>query len=533
MKATTLDGVELRAAHVPEQAALLTPAALEFVARLEREFRDRRDRLLRRRAERQAALDAGERLAFPASTPGIRGSAWRVAAPPKDLLDRRVEITGPVDAKTIVNALNSAELGARVFMADFEDAHSPTWANCMRGQHNLRAAARRALEFTSPEGRRYRLNERLATLMVRPRGWHLPERHLVVDGRAACAALFDFGLDFFHNARERIDRGSGPYYYLPKLESHLEARLWNDVFLLAQEALSIPRGTVRATVLIETLPAAFEMDEILWELRDHSAGLNCGRWDYIFSAIKTLRARADWITPDRAQMTMDRGFLRACSRLLIRTCHRRGAHAMGGMAAQIPIRDDPAKHEAALSKVRADKEREAADGHDGTWVAHPGLVEVAARVFDARIAGPHQIDVARDDVDATERELLEPPPGGITHVGLETNVSVAHAYLEAWLRGVGCVPLHHLMEDAATAEICRAQVWQWIRHGARLVDGRPITLELFRELLEAELSAQRAAPGATPAPARRLEQAARLCDELVAAPQMPDFLTLRAYERLD
>ncbi len=530
MRAPTLDGIELRGPSEAGFDELLSPEALQFVARLEREFRGRRAALLKRRRERQVAFDAGVVPGFLAATRHTRETDWRVAPPPRDLLDRRVEITGPVDRKTIVNGLNS---GARVFMADFEDAHSPTWANCVRGQLNLRDASRRSIEFTSAEGKRYRLKERTATLMVRPRGWHLPEKHLLIDERPASASLFDFGLDFFHNARARLARGSGPYYYLPKIESHLEARLWNDVFALAQEALSIPRGSVRATVLIETLPAAFEMHEILWELRDHSAGLNCGRWDYIFSAIKKLRAREEWLTPDRAQMTMAGGFLRSYSLLLIQTCHRRGAHAMGGMAAQIPIKDDPERNEAALQSVRADKEREAGDGHDGTWVAHPGLVELAAKVFDARMKGPHQLHVLRDDLRVGARELLEPPKGAITHVGLETNVSVGLRYLEPWLRGIGCVPLNHLMEDAATAEISRTQVWQWIRHGARLEDGREITLDVFRGLIAAELDAQRALLGPERFAASRFEPAAALYDELVSARDLPEFLTLPAYERLD
>jgi malate synthase len=528
-----LDGVELRAPRVEDADVVVSSEALAFVAALEREFRDRRAALLRRRLERQATFDAGVLPSFGTNTRRIREDAWKVAAAPRDLLDRRVEITGPADRKTIVNALKS---GARVFMADFEDALSPTWTNCVFGQRALREATRRQVDFTSPEGRRYRLDDAtdpLATLMVRPRGWHLHEKHLLVDGRPASAALFDFGLDFFHNARERIDRGSGPYYYLPKIESHLEARLWNDVFGFAQDALAVRRGSIRATVLIETLPAAFEMNEILWELRDHSAGLNCGRWDYLFSAIKKLRSRPEWVTPDRAQMTMAGGFLRAYSQLLIQTCHRRGAHAMGGMAAQVPIKDDPRRNDAALEKVRLDKEREVGDGHDGTWVAHPGLVALATRLFDERMAGPNQLGVLRDDVVADPKKLLEPPKGPITHGGLEIDVSVGLRYLEPWLRGVGCVPLDHLMEDAATAEICRTQLWQWIRHGARLEDGRTITLDLFRNLLVAELEAQRSRLGAAAFAATRFEAAATLLDRLVAARELPDFLTIPAYERLE
>jgi malate synthase len=532
MEVGGLERIELRGKSEPGFEQVLTPAALAFVATLEREFRERRRALLARRRERQAELDAGARLTFPAETSKLRDREWRVAPAPKDLLDRRVELTGPVDRKTLVNGLNSAAAGVRVFMADYEDANAPTWSNCVQGQANVRDATRRALDFESG-GKRYRLAERTATLLVRPRGWHLPEKHLLVDGAPVSASLFDFGLDFFHNARERIERGSGPYYYLPKLESRHEAQLWNDVFALAQDTLSIPRGTIRATVLIETLPAAFEMDEILHALRDHASGLNCGRWDYIFSAIKTMRARPEWRTPDRAQMTMGGGFLRAYAQRLVAVCHRRGAHAMGGMAAQIPIKDNAKKNELALERVRADKEREVAAGHDGTWIAHPGLAPLATAIFDAAMPGPNQIERARADAPIGEAELLEPPRGDVTNVGLETNVGVAMRYLEAWLRGVGCVPLNDLMEDAATAEISRTQVWQWIRHGARLQDGRLVTVAVFRGLLKAHFDAQRGLLGSQGFAGSRFARAAALLDELVAARDLPEFLTLPAYEHLD
>jgi malate synthase len=434
-----------------------------------------------------------------------------------------VEITGPVDRKMIINALNS---GASVFMADFEDSHTPTWSNNLDGQLNLRDAVHGSITWVSPEGKRYALNRRAATLMVRPRGWHLDEKHLSVDGAPVSGSLFDFGLFFFHNAERLIARGTGPYFYLPKMESHLEARLWNDVFRSAQQALGIPCGTIRATVLIETILAAFEMDEILYELRDHSAGLNCGRWDYIFSFIKRFAHRPDFVLPDRAQVTMERPFLDAYVRLLIRTCHRRGVHAMGGMAAQIPIKDDPSANEAALERVRADKLREVRAGHDGTWVAHPGLVGVAREIFDRHMDSPHQIRKYRDDVRVSAEMLLAVPEGTITEAGLRTNIGVGIRYLESWLRGTGCVPLNHLMEDAATAEISRTQVWQWIRHGARLDDGRTITAELTRKILEEEMSRMPMGRG-------KFELAARLFTEIILANECPEFLTSIAYEHID
>jgi malate synthase len=520
------EGLELLQPIPSGCEAVLDVPALEFVRELERRFRFRRAQLLARRAALKGDLDRGWRPDFLGDTRAVRDSAWTVAPVPAELLDRRVEITGPVDRKMVVNALNS---GAQVFMADFEDANSPTWENCVRGQQNLCDAVRRRIDFEDPaSGKAYRLEPKTAVLFARPRGWHLDEKHVLVDGRPMSASLFDFGLYFFHNARALLARGTGPYFYLPKLENHLEARLWNEVFELAQDALSLPRGTIKATVLIETVLAAFEMHEILWELREHSAGLNCGRWDYIFSFIKKFRADPACILPDRASVGMDRPFLSAYSRLLIQTCHRRGVHAMGGMAAQIPIKSDPEKSAAALAKVRADKEREVGNGHDGTWVAHPALVSVAREVFERGMSGPNQLHVLRPDVRVGARELLEVPRGEITEGGLRTNLAVGIAYLEAWLRGVGCVPLHHLMEDAATAEISRTQVWQWLHRGARLSDGRALDAALVRRTLAEELADLRA--GAPPA--NRLDLAAQIFERLITSDELEDFLTLAAYEHL-
>jgi malate synthase len=521
-----IEGVRVAGPVRSEHGAVLEPAALAFVAGLERRFGARRRELLAARRERQARLDAGERPDFPAETSELRRNAWTVRPAPPDLRDRRVEITGPVDRKMVINALNS---GAKVFMADFEDSHSPVWDATLQGQINLSDAIRRTISFTSPEGKSYKLKDSIATLLCRPRGWHLEEKHLLVDGKPISGSLFDFGLYFFRNAKELLSRGSGPYFYLPKLESRHEARLWNDVFLHAQEALGLPVGTIRATVLIETILAAFEMDEILFELREHSAGLNCGRWDYIFSVIKKFAARPEFVMPDRAQVTMTTRFLRSYSRLLIETCHKRGAHAMGGMAAQIPIKDDPAANEAALAKVRADKEREAGDGHDGTWVAHPGLVPVAAEVFDRLMPGPNQISKRLPDLTVAADDLLAVPEGTITEAGLRLNLSVGVQYLASWLSGNGCVPINNLMEDAATAEISRAQVWQWIHHGAALEDGRPVTLALARGVLaeeRAKLKDSRYAPDA-------LSRSAQMFDEMFAAERFTEFLTIPAYERLN
>lgn len=524
-------GIDIRGPVTAEQASILTPDALHFVAELQQKFNGLRLKLLADRRERQARLDAGEMPVFLTATECIRSGHWRVAPLPSDLRDRRVEITGPVDRKMVINALNS---GASCFMADFEDSHSPTWAGTLDGQVNVRDAVSGTIEYTQPEtGKRYKLNQEVATLLVRPRGWHLEEKHMLVDGQPVSAALFDFGLFFFHNARKLIDKGSGPYFYLPKLESRLEARLWNDVFVEAQYELGIPAGTIRATVLIETILAAFQMDEILYELRHHAAGLNCGRWDYIFSFIKRFRNRSEMVLPDRAQVTMTTHFMRSYSLLAIKTCHRRGAAAIGGMAAQIPIKDDPAANERALEKVRADKQREAHDGHDGTWVAHPGLVQVAKQQFDAVMTTPHQIDRQRDDVQVTAQDLLQAPEGTITEEGLRLNIRVGVQYMEAWLRGNGCVPLYNLMEDAATAEISRTQVWQWLHNAASLDDGRPITVELFHQCFAEEMERIGREVGRERFQTGRFDLAARLFQEIIERDELDEFLTLRAYPYLD
>jgi malate synthase len=528
VSATNLpSGIELRGDSAPGFDEILTPDALAFVAKLERAARPARAACLARRVERQAALDRGETLDFLPETEHVRNGDWTCAPIPRDLQDRRVEITGPTDRKMVINALNC---GAKMFMADFEDANSPTWSNMVEGQINLRDAIRRTITFTNPAGKEYRLNENTAVLLVRPRGWHLVERHLLVDGEPVAGGLFDFGLYFFHNAKELMARGSGPYFYLPKMESHLEARIWNDVFKLAQSELAIPQGTIRATVLIETIPAAFEMDEILYELREHSAGLNCGRWDYIFSCIKKFRNKPDFLLADRALITMTTHFMRSYSLLCIKTCHRRNIFAMGGMAAQIPVKNDPAANEEAFAKVRADKEREARDGHDGTWVAHPGMVQLALDAFNAVMPSPNQIDRKLQEVNVTRRDLLNfGPSEPITEKGLRMNVSVGVQYLEAWLRGHGAVPLFNLMEDAATAEISRAQVWQWIRHPRGVLsDGRKVTTELFRRVLDEELSKLNRHSGDKFAAATDLFDKITTDDAAFA-----EFLTLPAYENLD
>jgi malate synthase len=525
----TVPGVTIAALPDAAFQQILTPESVAFLAELERRFGPERQRLLEARRERQKRLDAGEKPDFLKETARIRDGDWKVAPLPKDLLDRRVEITGPIDRKMVINALNS---GASCYMADFEDSTTPTWENQLDGQRNLVDAVRRQITFDDPgSGKAYRLNRKTAVLLVRPRGWHLLEKHVEVDGRPMSGSLFDFGLFFFHNAKELVARGTGPYFYLPKLESHLEARLWNEVFLFAQGKLGIPNGTIKATVLIETLPAAFEMDEILYELRDHSSGLNCGRWDYIFSFIKKFARDPKAVMPDRASVTMTAHFLRSYSLLLIKTCHQRGAQAVGGMAAQIPIKNDPAANEAALAKVRADKEREATDGHDGTWVAHPALVPIAKEIFDRVMKEPNQIARQRQDVHVTAADLLAVPQGDITEAGLVTNISVGIAYLEAWLRGTGCVPLHNLMEDAATAEISRAQVWQWLKHRARLKDGPVVDRALCERTIAADLAKQRAALGAAWSRSR-FEDAAKLFADLIFAEDFPEFLTLPAYERV-
>jgi malate synthase len=523
-------GVEITGAIKPGFEKVLTKEAVAFVADLQRKFNARREELLALRVVRQKKLDAGEKPDFLPETKKIRDSDWVVAPLPKDILDRRVELTGPVDRKMIINALNC---GANVFMADFEDASTPTWSNMVEGQFNLIDAVRRTIDFLDPTtNRAYKLNDKTAVLFVRPRGWHLEERHMLVDGKPMSGSLFDFGFYFFHNAKEALSRGTGPYFYLPKMESHLEARLWNDVFVAAQDALGVPQKSIKATVLIETILATFEMDEILWELKDHSAGLNCGRWDYIFSFIKKFREQEWSVLPDRGTVGMTSHFLRSYSQLLIKTCHRREVHAMGGMAAQIPIKNNPAANDEAMGRVHADKKREAGDGHDGTWVAHPGMVGIAKEEFDAVMKEPNQIARKRQDVHVNATDLITMPAGPKTEAGLRQNVAVGIGYVEAWLRGIGCVPLFNLMEDAATAEISRAQVWQWVRHHQKLDDGRPVTKELVRSIVREENDKVKAQIGDEAYAKGRHEDAAQLMIDLVEQPQFYEFLTLPAYDRI-
>ncbi|HXE60828.1 MAG TPA: malate synthase A [Gemmatimonadaceae bacterium] len=531
MALSTLEGIELTEAAPREAEVALTADALQFVARLHRRFNPVRETLLAKRAERQAALDAGRAPGFLTETAAVRAGSWRVAEAPAPLVNRRVEITGPVDRKMMINALNS---GANVFMADFEDSLSPTWPNVTVGQANLMEAVRGTLTFESPDGRAYRLNETIATLVVRPRGWHLVEPRMVVDGGPVSASLFDFGVYFFQNVHELMKRGGGwgPYFYLPKMESHLEARLWNDVFIAAQEMMGVPRGTIRATVLIETILAAFEMDEILYELREHASGLNAGRWDYIFSMIKKFRNRSDMVLPDRGQVTMTVPFMRAYSQLLVKTCHARGAHAIGGMSAFIPSRRDEAVNARALAQVREDKQREAGDGFDGSWVAHPDLVPVVREVFDGVLgARPNQRERLREDVAENAAALLDArvPGGHVTNAGVRLNVGVALQYLESWLRGSGAVGINNLMEDTATAEISRAQLWQWIRHHVSLDDGAAMTADAYRTTRATEVAAlERDRPDMT-----RLGDAARLLDDLVLGDDFAEFLTLPGARLLD
>jgi malate synthase len=510
-----------------EYAEILTPQALAFVARLHRQFETRRQELLGRRASRQKDFDGSKLPDFLPDTKTIRDSEWTIAPQPADLLDRRVEITGPTDRKMVINALNC---GASTFMADFEDANCPTWHNMVDGQRNLRDALRRTITFEQ-NGKQYRLNEKTAVLIPRPRGWHLDEKHVLIDGKPVAGGIFDFAMYFFHNAKEALARGSGPYFYLPKMESHLEARLWNDIFNIAQDELGIKRGSIRATALIETVLAAFEMDEILWELREHSAGLNIGRWDYIFSCIKKFRVNKEFCLADRAQVTMTAPFMRAYALALIKTCHRRGAPAMGGMAAQIPIKNDPAANEAALEKVRADKLREVTDGCDGTWVAHPGLVPIAKAIFDEYMPTPNQYSKQRPDVTYTARDLLDfQPEQPITEGGLRNNINVGIQSLGAWLAGNGCVPVYNLMEDAATAEISRSQIWQWIRSPKGVLsDGRKVTVALFRELLADEMPKIKSYLGEDGWNAGRYTEAAQLFDDMCTGDYV-EFLTLPAYE---
>jgi len=524
-------GIEIRGHLDSSFEEILSPEAMAFVAALSREFDPRRRELLERRQMVQQQIDGGRLPDFLAETEAIRRGDWRVAPVPADLQDRRVEITGPVDRKMLINALNS---GAATYMADFEDSHAPTWRGTIEGQINLRDAVSGTIAFDSPEGKHYRLNDQTAVLIVRPRGWHLEEKHVLIDGRPVSGSIFDFALFFYHNAKELIAKGSGPYFYLPKLESHLEARLWNDIFVKAQEMVGIPLGTIKATVLIETILAAFETEEILYELRDHAAGLNCGRWDYIFSFIKRFKNVAGYIFPDRAQITMTRHCMHSYSLLVIQTCHKRGTHAIGGMAAQIPIKDDPRQNEAALQKVREDKIREAQDGHDGTWVAHPGLVAIAKAEFDKAMPSANQIHRLREDVKVTAADLLKVPRGTITEAGLRTNVSVGIQYMAHWLSGSGCVPLYHLMEDAATAEISRAQLWQWLHHPQGIMDdGRKVDEPLFRQVVEEELAKIRTAVGPEVYDKGNYSLAGRLFEEIITARELEEFLTLKAYAYLE
>lgn len=510
---------------------ILTPEALHFLVALHRQFNQRRQALLADRMARQQELDQGKKPDFLPETAAIRETDWQVAPLPPDLLDRRVEITGPVDRKMIINALNS---GARVFMADFEDSNSPSWDNNLQGQINLRDAIQRTITYAHPTKQKtYQLNAQIATLMVRPRGWHLEEKHLVCDGQPMSGGLVDFGLYLFHNHKALTEQGSGPYFYLPKLEHHLEARLWNDVFVFAQDYLGISQGTIKATVLIETILASFQLHEILYELRQHSAGLNCGRWDYIFSFIKRFRNQPGFIMPDRSQITMTVPFMRAYSQLVIQTCHRRGVHAMGGMAAQIPIKNDAEANAAALAKVRADKEREVREGHDGTWVAHPALVPLALEIFNNHMPRPNQISRQRDDIRIEAADLITPPEGTITEDGVRLNINVGILYLESWLQGNGAAALYHLMEDAATAEISRTQLWQWIHKGAQTASGQAITYDWFRELMPQEMDKIKDYVGAQRFQNGRFAEAAELFDQLVREPDFQEFLTLPAYQLID
>ena len=518
--------IAVRGRVTAEFSQVLTPPALDFIAKLHRQFEARRQELLARRAARQKEFDAGKLPDFLPETRSVRESEWRIAAQPKDMLDRRVEITGPTDRKMVINALNS---GASTFMADFEDANCPTWFNMVDGQVNLRDAVRRTITLEQAS-KHYQLKDQTAVLIVRPRGWHLDEKHVTVDGKPVSGAIFDFALFFFHNAKELLARGSGPYFYLPKMESHLEARLWNDIFVAAQAEIGLPRGTIRATALIETVVAAFEMGEILYELREHSAGLNIGRWDYIFSCIKKFRANKDFCLADRSQVTMLAPFMRAYALLLVKTCHRRGAPAMGGMAAQIPIKNDSAANEAALEKVRQDKLREVTDGCDGTWVAHPGLVSIAKEVFDKHMPQPNQYERQRPDVHVTARELLNfQPEKPITEAGLRNNISVGIQYLGSWLAGNGCVPVFNLMEDAATAEISRSQIWQWMRSPKGVLeDGRKVTPELFKKVLAEELAKVKASESEG-----KYDEGAGLFEKITTDDKYVEFLTLPAYQQLD
>lgn len=524
----SIKGVEIKGNFEEGYETILTEEAQEFLKGLHIKFNDRRKELLVKRVERQAALDEGQMPDFLPETKHIREGDWQVAPLPKDLLDRRVEITGPVDRKMVINALNS---GAKMFMADFEDSNTPNWDNNMSGQINLRDAINRTIDYTNPKnGKYYQLNDEIATLLVRPRGWHLEEKYITCNGEQMSGGFVDFGLYVFHNAKNLLAQGTGPYFYLPKMESHLEARLWNDVFVYAQQELNIPQKTIKATVLIETILASFELHEILFELKDHSAGLNCGRWDYIFSFIKKFRNLPGYTMPDRGKIGMGTHFMRSYSQLVIKTCHKRGVHAMGGMAAQIPIKNDPAANQKAIEKVRNDKLTEVKNGHDGTWVAHPALVQVAMDVFNENMPTPHQIHVKREDVQVTASDLIQAPTGTITAAGLRKNINVGILYIESWLRGNGAAAIYHLMEDAATAEISRTQVWQWIHNAAKLDDGRTITYDLYRQFLPEELDKIKAYVGEERFNHGKFDEATSLFDRLVKDKEFIEFLTLPAYE---
>lgn len=525
------NGVVVHAPITAEFQEILTSDALRFIAGLARTFEDRRVELLENRKKVQADINKGIFPDFLTETQNIRNGSWTIAPVPADLKDRRVEITGPVDRKMVINALNS---GARTFMADFEDSHAPTWEGTIKGQINLRDAVDKTITFKSDDGKNYHLNDKIATLIVRPRGWHLTEKHVTVDGKPISASMFDFGLFFFHNAKNLLNRGSGPYFYLPKMEHHLEARLWNDIFIKAQNDLGVPQGSIKATVLIETILASFQMDEIIYELRDHMAGLNCGRWDYIFSFIKKFKKVPQYIFPDRADITMTRHCMHSYSLLSIKTCHKRGAHAIGGMAAQIPIKNDPVANDAAIAKVREDKTREAKDGHDGTWVAHPGLVSVALEVFNALMPGPNQLDKKRGDVNVSQKDLLAVPEGKITEKGLRNNISVGIQYMASWISGNGCVPIYNLMEDAATAEISRTQVWQWLHHPAGVLDdGRKVDKALFERLLAEEFEKIVTSQGQGGGVEKHhYDKALSLFKDIILNDELDDFLTLKAYDML-
>ena len=531
MQSAVQQKLSFKAALTPAYKEILTEEAQNFIIALQEKFNARRIELLEKREQRQADIDKGIMPTFLAETKAIREGDWKCAPHHADLLDRRVEITGPVDRKMVINALNS---GAKMFMADFEDSNAPNWSNTIEGQINLRDANLGTITYENPKnGKKYQLDEQVATLLVRPRGWHLVEKHVSLNGEVISGSLFDFGLYFFHNVKTLLAKGSGPYFYLPKMESHLEARLWNDVFVFAQDYMGIPQKTIKATVLVETILASFELNEILYELRDHSAGLNCGRWDYIFSFIKRFRNVPGFLMPDRAQVGMGVHFMKSYSELVIQTCHKRGVHAMGGMAAQIPIKNDEAANTLAINKVKNDKLREVKAGHDGTWVAHPGLVKVAMDIFDEYMPTANQLDNLREDLQVSEADLVQVPEGTITEDGLRININVGILYIESWLRGVGAAAIYNLMEDAATAEISRTQVWQWIKYGAKLEDGRTITYDLYKALLPEELEKIKAYVGEEAYANGKFAQAIDLFDKLIKDKEFIEFLTLPAYELLD